>query len=242
MCIRDRSTGNSQSFMLCSRKCVVTGSSRGLGKTIALALASHGATVIIHGTKKELLESVLKELPRPHNQNHDFICADLGSREGIKLFCTQIKASTKALDVLIHNAAIVGVPETPLESYPIQEFENLMRINLKAPFHLTQNLLPQIRNATNPSIIFVSCDIGKKESSRSVGLKGRGAYAISKFGLEGLAWVLADELAEEKIKVNVVNPSDLGTETVANVFVYLSRPDVDVTNQTFNAKDWVGKD
>jgi len=107
--------------------------------------------------------------------------------------------------VIIHNAAIMG-KRIPIESYPIQQFENVMRINLKAPFSITQQLLPLLRNANKPSLIFVSSDVGQKKP----GLKTWGACAISKFGFEGLAWVLAEEL-EDKVRVNVINLGQIST-------------------------------
>ena len=114
-------------------------------------------------------------------------------------------SSPGCLHGVLHNAALLG-PRTPLEQYPTAKWLEVMAVNLNAPFALTRALMPALRLAPEASIVF---------SSSSVGRRGRaywGAYAVSKFGIEGLSQVLADELVNTSaIRVNCINPGATNT-------------------------------
>jgi NAD(P)-dependent dehydrogenase (short-subunit alcohol dehydrogenase family) len=142
----------------------------------------------------------------------------------------------------------------PLAEYPVESWQDVLHLNLTAPFLVTQALLPALRKGDHPSLIFVSSGVGYK------GRAGWGAYSVSKFGVEGLNQVWADELAAESIRVNAVNPGGTRTqmraaaypqedpitlptpEEIAPVFVWLARADTAVTGQSLEARDWVGRD
>eukprot|EP01121_Diplochlamys_sp_Union-15-3_P012245 TRINITY_DN3644_c0_g1_i4.p1 TRINITY_DN3644_c0_g1~~TRINITY_DN3644_c0_g1_i4.p1 ORF type:complete len:247 (-),score=44.27 TRINITY_DN3644_c0_g1_i4:36-776(-) len=239
--------------VLKDRICLVTGSSRGLGKAIAIALANNGATVILHGSS-EKTRSVIAELPTPEKQKHHCVVADFNRREGVDDFCNSVKKITDKLHVIIHNAAILGKRAT-IEKYPVQDFENVMRVNLKAPFSISQQLTPLLRNGKDGSIIFVTSGVAEKV----IRSQTWGAYSISKSGLEALAWILAAELQPDKIRVNLVNPGELRTDMHAEafpdlnpmdfapvekatpIFVYLSRSDTKEAiplNKSFEAQGW----
>jgi len=203
------------------RVCFVTGASRGIGRAIALKLAENGATLLIHATTDVKITEVLSSLPTTHNQRHQKIVGDFDSREGILNVGNQVKQTTNKLDLIIHNAGTLGL-RSKIEDYPVELFEKVMRINTKAPFVLTKALLPLLRNGENSSLVFVTSRVGQKGL---VPLKTWGAYSISKFALDGLTWILAEELGEEqpKIRVNSVNPGGTRTEMRATAFPEVSQ-------------------
>lgn len=239
-------TGN-----LSNRICLITGSSRGIGLGVARVFAENGAIVVLHGRDEESLRESLAELFEP--QKHSYIAADLKTPRGAELLAAEFFRLHEKLDVLIHSAGILGPPGVPLAEYPVESWKYVLQLNLTAPFLVTQVLLSGLRKGDQPSVIFVSSGVGYR------GRAGWGAYSVSKFGVEGLNQVWADELEAEGIRVNAVNPGGTRTqmraaaypqedprtlptpEDIAPVFVWLARADTTVTGKSLEARDWVGR-
>jgi NAD(P)-dependent dehydrogenase (short-subunit alcohol dehydrogenase family) len=94
-----------------------------------------------------------------------------------------------------------GLDRTPIEQYDVGTWHQVMHVNLTAPFVLTQVLMPLLRESPDASVLFTSSGVGRR------GKAYWGAYAVSKFGVEGLAQVLADETrGSTRIRVNCINP------------------------------------
>jgi NAD(P)-dependent dehydrogenase (short-subunit alcohol dehydrogenase family) len=237
--------------ILSNRICLITGSSRGIGLGVARVFAENGASVVLHGRDEESLGESLAELSEP--QKHSYITADIIAAEGAGVLAAAFPRLHERLDVLVHSAGILGPPGIPLAEYPAESWKDVLHLNLTAPFLVTQALLPALRKGDHPSVIFVSSGLGYK------GRAGWGAYSVSKFGVEGLNQVWADELEAEGIRVNAVNPGGTRTqmravaypqedpmtlptpEDIASVFVWLARADTAVTGQSLEARDWVGR-
>jgi NAD(P)-dependent dehydrogenase (short-subunit alcohol dehydrogenase family) len=237
--------------LLADRLCLVTGSSRGIGLGIARLMAFHGATVILHGRAEEKLRAALAGFPDPARHFH--IAADLSTSEGILRLTGEAERHCGKLDVLIHSAGILG-PMISLESYPPEAWHEVLYVNLTAPFLLTQALLPTLTRGDRASVILISSGVGRK------GRASWGAYSVSKFGVEGLTQVWAEELRRVGIRVNAVNPGGTRTqmrasaypqedpsrlptpEEIAPIFVWLARPDVDITGASLEAREWTGRD
>ena len=238
--------------ILSNRFCLITGSSRGIGLGVARVLAENGAIVFLHGKDEESLRESLAELYEA--RKHSYITADLNTPKGAGLLAAEFLRLHKRLDVLIHSAGILGPPGVPLAEYPEESWKDVLKLNLTAPFLVTQALLTALRKGDQPSVIFVSSGVGYR------GRAGWGAYSVSKFGVEGLNQVWADELEAEGIRVNAVNPGGTRTqmraaaypqedpmilptpEDIAAVFVWLARADTTVTGKSLEARDWVGRD
>ena len=237
--------------LLANRICLITGSSRGIGRGIARSFAAHSATVVLHGRDVEPLRTCLAKLPNV--SSHSYIVADLNTAEGPRTLADGFLRLYDKLDVLIHSAGILG-PRTPLANFPQKAWDDVLKINLTAPFLITQALLPTLRKGANSAVIFISSGVGRKGSAEW------GAYAVSKFGVEGINQVWADELQKEGIRVNAVNPGGTRTqmraaaypqedpltlptaEEIAPVFLWLARADTQVTGQSLEARDWIGRD
>tara|TARA_B110000971_G_scaffold45754_1_gene45760 strand:- start:597 stop:1247 length:651 start_codon:yes stop_codon:yes gene_type:complete len=109
------------------------------------------------------------------------------------------------LDGLIHNAAILGA-QMPIEQYDIKLWYSTLQINLSAPFMLTQFLIPVLVKSEDARILFLSSSVGREARAYW------GAYSVSKFGIEGFAKTLSEELEKTNISVNTVDPGKLRTE------------------------------
>tara|TARA_B110000902_G_scaffold105032_1_gene124118 strand:- start:603 stop:1253 length:651 start_codon:yes stop_codon:yes gene_type:complete len=109
------------------------------------------------------------------------------------------------LDGLIHNAAILGA-QMPIEQYDIKLWYSTLQINLSAPFMLTQFLIPALAKSEDARILFLSSSVGREAKAYW------GAYSVSKFGIEGFAKTLSEELEKTNISVNTVDPGKLRTE------------------------------
>jgi len=232
------------------KKALITGGSKGIGKGIAAAFLKEGASVIICGRNEINLKAACNELGKLGRI--EYIVADIANRDDIGVLAKSLGDKWGSLDVLVNNASILG-ERKPVSEYPEDVWEEVIHINLNAQFFVTKALLPLLKKSESGSIINVSSSVGRK------GKKEWGAYAASKFGLEGLTQVLADELGEPGPRVNSVNPGGTRTdmragaypdedpmtlpspEDISPVFVYLASDEsIGVTGKEFNARDWIG--
>jgi len=186
---------------------LVTGAGDGIGKSAAISYASRGATVILLGKTISKLEKVYDEIeesnhPTPLISLMDFSKADGNDYQ--ELVDNLIK-DYKQLDGLLLNAAILG-DRSPIEQYDVAKWVETIHINLTSQFILIKTLLPALKNSNNASVLFTSSGVGK------VGKAFWGAYAVSKFGVEGLCQVLSDEHSNDKsIRFNCINPGAVQT-------------------------------
>src|ERR1700741_938783 len=184
------------------RVIAITGASSGIGRAVALACARHGANVILIGRNARKLEAVHTEIeaaggPEP-------IIALLDLEKALAGDYDQLAAAVLdrygRLDGLLHNAGLLGTL-SPIEHYDVPTWCRVMHVNLTAAFALTQVLLPLLKKSADASVVFTSSSVGRR------GRAYWGAYAVSKFALEGLSQVLADELeGTSAVRVNTLNP------------------------------------
>lgn len=196
------------------RVVLVTGAGAGIGRAVSLALAKHGATVILLGRTVKKLEEVYDEIiaaggPQPAIYPMDLEGAiwddylDLADR---------IDEQYGRLDGLLHNAGILG-KRSPIEHYDPVEWQRVMLINATAPFLLSRACLPLLRKSDDASVVFTSSGVGRQ------GRAHWGAYAVSKFATEGLMETLADEMENvPNIRVNAINPGATRTNMRAKAY------------------------
>ncbi|WP_293267641.1 YciK family oxidoreductase [Neptunomonas sp.] len=193
---------------------LVTGAGAGIGRAAALAYAAHGATVILVGKTTEKLEQVYDEIEAAGGPKPAIVPLNLETAtEHDYIDLTNILDKEFGhIDGLLHNASLLGV-RTPIESYDPIIWQQVMQVNINAPFILTQTLMPLLHRSENASIIFTSSGVGRE------GRAYWGAYCVSKFATEGLMQVMADELDNTtNIRVNCINPG--ATRTQMRAYAY----------------------
>ncbi len=190
--------------LLKDRIILVTGAGDGIGAEAARTFARHGATVILVGRTQKKLEAVYDAIVSDGGPEPSIAVIDFAKAQGddYQTIADAIDQEFGHLDGLLNNAGILGYL-APLEHYEVQKWLEVMHVNLTAPYVLTQALLPLLRKAEDPSIVFTSSGVGRK------GRALWGAYAVSKFGTEGLMQTLADEL--DGLRVNCINPGKTRT-------------------------------
>jgi NAD(P)-dependent dehydrogenase (short-subunit alcohol dehydrogenase family) len=189
------------------RAVMVTGAGSGIGRAVALALAAAGAEVILLGRTVRKLEAVHAEIEKLGAPAASIVPLDLerALAADYEAVAAAISQRYGRLDGLLHNAALLGAL-TPIEQYDVPMFMRVMHVNLTAAFVLTQHLLPLLRTSPDASVLF---------TSSGVGARGRaywGAYSVSKFAVEGLTQVLAQETeSNTNVRVNVIDPGKVRT-------------------------------
>lgn len=200
--------------LLQGRVILVTGAGDGIGRAAAKTFAAHGATVILHGRTLAKLEAVYDDIESAGGPQPAIVTLDLStaSMADCQQLADTVEKEFGRLDGVLHNAAVLG-DITPLEMYDPDTWDFVMRINLRAPFLLTQALLPLLKQAPDASVIFTSSSVGRRARAFW------GAYAVSKAGVENLSLMLADELRNtSNIRVNCINPG--ATRTLMRASAY----------------------
>lgn len=194
------------------RVILVTGANRGIGKAVATALVKQGATVILHGRRERPLDELYRDLC-PIGPEPSVAVLDLEKAQGdaYQALTDEIENRYGRLDGLLHNAGILG-DRSPIDDYDIGMWQRVMHINLTAPFILTRCLFPLLRASDDGSLVLTTSGVGNK------GRAFWGAYAVSKFGTEGLAQVIADENASGPVRCNLVNPGGTRTDMRRSAF------------------------
>jgi NAD(P)-dependent dehydrogenase (short-subunit alcohol dehydrogenase family) len=196
------------------RVIAVTGAGDGIGRAVAMAAAAHGAQVILVGRTVKKLQAVQREIVAAQGEVALIAPLDLEKAlaKDYDTLAAAILERYGRLDGLVHCAGILGTL-TPVDQFDVPTWCKVMHVNLTAAFVLTQVLLPALRASADASIVF---------SSSGVGRKGRaywGAYAVSKFGIEGLTQVLAEELqGAAPVRVNALNPGATRTRMRRQAF------------------------
>ncbi len=234
-----------------NKTALVSGAGRGIGKAIAKSYLKEGASVIICGRDEENLKNTCTHISRYGEIG--YMKADIAIPDDVRRLADMIEKRWDKLDILVNNASILGV-RAPISDYPEDVWNEVVRVNLNAQFLVTKTLLPYLLKSQSGSIINVSSSVGRR------GKGFWGAYAASKFGLEGLTQVLADELESFNVRVNSVNPGGTRTgmraeaypdedpmtlpspDDIVSVFIYLASDEsIGVTGKAFDTRDWIGE-
>ena len=186
---------------------LVTGANRGFGLAITMSLSKAGATVIMLGRDLGSLEYAYDVVVDAGYNEPILYPLDLegANPDNYQELQDNILDKFEKLDGLIHNAAILGA-QMPIEQYDIKLWYSTLQINLSAPFMLTQFLIPLLLKSEDARILFLSSSVGREAKAYW------GAYSVSKFGIEGFAKTLSEELEKTNISVNTINPGKLRTE------------------------------
>ena len=241
------------SGLLKDRVILVTGAGEGIGRAAALAYARAGAQMILLGKRVSLLENVYDEIEQAGGSTPVIHPLDLegANADHYGEMAEHIESEFGRLDGILHNAAELGVL-APLEHYQPALWGKVMMINLNGPTLLTQACLPLLKKGPDSRLIFTTDKMGPK------GHAYWGAYGVSKAAIENLAQMLAEELENYPVRVNLIDPGPVRTklrrkaypgeeaeqhptpDQVMPLYLYLMGSDSgDMHGQRLNAQDWL---
>ena len=197
------------------RKALVTGASRGIGRDLAVLLAELGCHTALAGRDLGRLKET-EELCKAKNSDGKthVISRDLTEDKAAEQVIAETVKALGSLDILVNNAGTSL--NSPIEETREEEFDNLMRVNARAPFFLCKAAIPHLEKSKAATIITISSVVGHK------GYVHQAAYAASKHALTGFTKVLAREVQEKGIRVFLLSPGGVHTDMVQKM-----RPDLD---------------
>lgn len=190
------------------RVAIVTGSSRGIGRAIALAFARAGADVVVNFLNREAEAREVQAAVAALGRRCSCIQADVSRSGEVLRLVREAEVNLGPVDVLVNNAGMIR-PQ-PINEITESDWDDLVTANLKSCFLMTQAVLPQMRERRWGRIINLS-----SVAAQLGGVVGP-HYAASKAGLHGLTHYYARHLAKEGITVNTIAPALVATEMVTS--------------------------
>lgn len=188
---------------------LITGSTRGIGKAIALELASQGATVLLHGSaKSQFAKNTLHEVLKLSPKSKIYYTRIENFYE-VSLMTKAIKDDFDHIDILINNAGIVK--NNMFLNMNYEEWDSVFKVNVYGTFHITKLLLPLMIKTGKGKIINMSSISGL------VGEYGQTNYCASKAAIIGFTKALSKELGKYKITVNAICPAVIDSNAVDNI-------------------------
>lgn len=197
---------------LSGQRAVITGASGGIGAAIAAALAAEGAALLLSGRDEGRLEGAARTAREAGAAAVETLTGDLQEEAALTALAER---AGEAVDVLVHSIGLFRAGL--LEAATMEDFDALMRVNLRVPYRLSQLVLPALR-ARRGQVVFVNS---------TSGLTARGtvaAYAASKFALKGLADALREEVNPDGVRVLSVFPGRTATPMQAEVKAFEGSP------------------
>ena len=225
---------------------LVTGASRGIGRAVALSLAKEGAHVVILARSVGQLESLDDEI-RAIGGTATLVKLDLKKGDQIDALGPSLYQRWGRLDILVANAGILGTL-SPLPHVTADTWADVLEINLTSNWRLIRTLDPLLRLSDAGRAIFVTSGAAQAKSAYW------GPYAVSKAGLEALVKTYAHEIADTKVRVNLINPGPMRTgmrakafpgekpetlpapEAITGLFLDLSAADLSANGEIFQFK------
>jgi len=178
-------------------RAVVTGATRGIGYAIAERLLKDGLEVIVTGTKKN----------GKYPAGSSYYKVDFLDEDSTNKFINFLKK--QQINILVNNAGINKISE--FSSIDINDFDRILRINLRAPFQICQAVIPYMEKIKWGRIVNLTSVFG------NISKEYRAAYSSSKFGLDGMTVALAAEVSEKGILANSVGPGIIDTDMTRDV-------------------------
>jgi NAD(P)-dependent dehydrogenase (short-subunit alcohol dehydrogenase family) len=193
---------------LTGRNALVTGASRGIGRAIALKLASDGANILVnYANNVSAAEGVVDEI-RELGVRSESYQADVSDRTACEAMVDSAIETFGQIDILVNNAGIgsSGIDRPTITEATYEQYELLLGANLWGPIYMSKALVPHMRSAERSDIVMISSVATDSYSERM------GLYSIGKAGMEALAYTLAKEERANGMRVNVVAPGLVDTD------------------------------
>ena len=192
-------------MLLTNKVALITGSGRGIGRVIAKLFATEGASVFLAARTEKELANTAREIAKVSGPAA-YLAADLAREHGCERVVAAARESFGRVDILVNNAGHYG-PVVPVEEYPLEEFDKVIAVHLRAAFLLSKLVLPEMYARKSGVILNVS------SISAKAAFAWGSAYAAAKAGMLGLTRVMAAEAARQGVRVNAICPGPV-TETV----------------------------
>lgn len=183
---------------------LITGATRGIGKQIALELASQGYNIALNYRKQNEELEVLKKEIESQNVKCLTVYGDVSNYEDVEKFIKEIIKEFGKIDVLVNNAGITK--DMLLMRMKKEDFESVIDVNLIGTFNVTKNVIPYMMKPRNGKIVNISSVVGIS------GNAGQTNYSASKAGIIGFTKSLAKEVASRNINVNAIAPGFIKTD------------------------------
>jgi NAD(P)-dependent dehydrogenase (short-subunit alcohol dehydrogenase family) len=183
---------------------VVTGGGRGIGRAIARRFGSEGAAVIVTARSEGEVKQVAGEI-QEQGGKVIAVVADVAKEADCEKIVRAAREKFGAVHILVNNAGIYG-PVMPVENISAREWDEVMAVNLRAPFVLSKLVLPEMYERGSGAILNITSVAAK------AAFQLNSPYAASKAGLMGLTHTLAAEAARKGVRVNAISPGPV-TET-----------------------------
>ena len=214
---------------------LITGASKGIGRSLAINLSKHKANVILLARNEDLLDSLYDEIKEKYNTNPMIIGCDLSQFEEDKAqeIANVVSKNYKCLDALINNASILKKMSS-VNDYDLKSWKKVLDVNLTSAFLLSKYLMPLMMDSKLPRIIFTSSGVANK------GKAYWGAYSVSKAGIKNLSEILNDELNSlTNFKVFNFNPKETRTEMRALAYPAENPSSVKAPDELINYYLWM---
>lgn len=188
-----------------SQRVLITAGAAGIGREIARAFATAGATVFVCDIDAPALDRLKQEIPAVLTAT-----CDIAKRTEIETMVADAASALGGLDVLVNNAGIAG-PTLPVEELSPDDWDEVMQVNLTGTFDVTRCAIPHLKRSAAGVIITISSAAGR------FGFANRSAYAATKWGLVGFTKTLSIELGQYGIRANTILPGMVAGERIERV-------------------------
>lgn len=188
---------------------LVTGASSGIGEATARALASEGATVAVLGRRRDRLEQLADKV-RADGGTALVVTADITDQQQAAAAVESVVAELGRLDTLVNNAGTMGVG--PVVDSPLEELERMVEINVQGLLYVTHAALPHLLRAAEDSPRRVADLVNISSTAGRVARPGTAVYNLTKFGVNGFAEALRQEVMQKRVRVSVIEPGTVDTE------------------------------
>ena len=197
---------------LVDKVALVTGASRGIGRSVAISLAKEGAIVVAAARDSEMLKESCRVIEEAGGQAL-VSTVELSNENSIRKLMETVTEKFGRLDVLVNNAGITL--SSVLEETTTDDWDRLMAVNVRGAFVLCREAVGLLRQAQPGVIVNISSVVGVKGYAKQI------AYTASKHAMRGMSIAMAEELKESNVRVHVICPGGVDTEMVSRV-----RPDI----------------
>lgn len=188
---------------LVGKTAIVTGGGTGIGHGVAIALAREGLNIMLSGRRVAPLEETVTRI-REQGGRARYFQGDVADENEVQKLVELTLSAYQSIDVLINNAGISG--GSPIHEHSIEEWDNIMAVNLRGPFLMMRAVLPHMRRQRSGQIINISSESGLSYYS------GDGAYGVGKHALNALAEYVQRENQEFNIRINTICPGMVVSE------------------------------